>query len=79
MMKLTPLSRKRLNSCHSLLQTLVAEVNKVMFVNVSVGYREKAEQDKAFSEGKSKLKYPQSKHNQIPSLAVDIYPIRSTH
>lgn len=32
-------------------------------VHISWSYRNKADQDQFFSEGKSKLKYPKSKHN----------------
>jgi len=32
------------------------------------------EQNKAFNEGKSQLKFPLSKHNKYPSLAVDVAP-----
>lgn len=42
---------------------------------VLTGIRTKAEQDKAFAEKKSKLKFPNSKHNSNPSKAVDIAPL----
>lgn len=74
-MELTKLSKKRLDTCDKRLQTLVMEINEQMYVNVNIGHRSPAEQDKAYREGKSQLQYPQSKHNQSPSLAVDIYPI----
>lgn len=38
------------------------------------GHRGKDDQDKAVREGRSKLKFPLSKHNQLPSLAVDVAP-----
>lgn len=38
------------------------------------GHRDQAAQDKAFAEGKSKLKWPQSKHNSNPSMAMDLLP-----
>lgn len=38
------------------------------------GHRGKAEQEIAFLGGKSKLNFPQSKHNKLPSLAVDVQP-----
>jgi len=41
---------------------------------VLVGHRGKAEQDAAFADGKSKLRWPKSKHNLTPSLAVDVVP-----
>lgn len=41
---------------------------------VLCGYRGEAAQNKAFREGKSKKLYPHSKHNCVPSRAVDIAP-----
>lgn len=64
-------------TCDIRLQKLIEAINVKMFVNVSVGHRDKTCQDNAFRDGKSKVKYPNSKHNKIPSLAVDIYPIEN--
>lgn len=41
---------------------------------VLCGHRNKEDQDKAFAEGNSKTPWPKSKHNKIPSWAVDIAP-----
>ena len=38
------------------------------------GHRNKEDQNKAFAEGKSKLKWPKGKHNKLPSQAVDAAP-----
>ena len=38
------------------------------------GHRGKERQDKAYADGKSKVKYPDGKHNQFPSVAVDVAP-----
>lgn len=38
------------------------------------GYRKQQDQDSAYAKGYSKLKYPNSKHNKLPSLAVDVVP-----
>ncbi len=43
-------------------------------ITVLCGYRGEKEQNDAFARGTSKLKWPHSKHNQLPSLAVDIAP-----
>lgn len=74
---LSPQSREKLNTCHADLQTLVLEVAKKFNVTVLCGHRDKAEQDKAFAEGSSKVTWPNSKHNRMPSEAVDlaVYPI----
>jgi len=63
-----------LRSCHSHLQEILEEAIKVVDFTVLCGYRGADEQDKAFHEGRSKLKYPESKHNHSPSNAVDIAP-----
>ena len=44
-------------------------------VHVSCGVRTQAEQDKAFKEGTSKKRFPNSKHNRYPSEAVDLFTI----
>lgn len=58
---------------------LVAWYRKVkavyLDVHVSWGFRDQASQQLAFTSGKSKLPWPRSKHNQQPSLAVDLFQI----
>lgn len=72
--KLSKQSQTLLSQCDPDLQRLVKEVLKVMDISVIVAYRGKEDQDKAFAEGKSKLKFPNSKHNRMPSKAVDVCP-----
>jgi peptidoglycan L-alanyl-D-glutamate endopeptidase CwlK len=67
-------SKLRLNSCHKDLKTLFAHVIIDFDCTIVCGHRDKPEQDKAFAEGKSKLQYPQSKHNSDPSWAADAAP-----
>lgn len=71
-------SLERLRTCHGDLQELFQEVIKHCDCIIIRGHRGEEEQDKAFRDGFSKLKYPNSKHNGIPSMAVDVatYPIR---
>lgn len=38
------------------------------------GFRGEAEQDEAYHRGATPLKWPLSKHNKFPSLAVDLAP-----
>lgn len=68
------LSTQRLSSCHPDLQAVCQELIKQYDFAVLCGRRTKAEQEEAFAAGRSRLKYPQSKHNSKPSLAVDIAP-----
>lgn len=67
-------SKKRLSSCHEDLQDLFNEVIKTYDCTVTCGYRGKTDQDKAFKEGRSKVKFPKGRHNSNPSTAIDVYP-----
>ncbi len=64
----------RLNQCDPRLQRIALEVVKDFDCTVVTGQRGRAEQNKAYKNGKSKLKFPQSKHNKTPSLAMDLAP-----
>ncbi len=46
-------------------------------IAVLCGYRDQAAQEKAFKDKASKLQWPKSKHNRMPSDAVDVvvYPV----
>ena len=67
-------SRERLSSCDEDLIALVNEVVKYFDCSVLEGHRGKELQNKYFKEGKSKLKYPDGRHNKKPSNAVDVVP-----
>lgn len=43
-------------------------------LTVTCGYRNEQDQENAFKDGKSKLHFGQSKHNFLPSKAIDICP-----
>lgn len=76
MYKFGKVSEDRLASVHTDLVRVVRKALAYGLLDISVvqGRRSKEDQDRAFKEGKSKLKYPQSKHNSDPSDAVDIAP-----
>lgn len=67
-------SQDKLATCDPRLQKVFNEVIKHFDCTVIEGHRGEEAQNKAFAEGKSKLKYPQGKHNKIPSLAADVLP-----
>ena len=67
-------SKKRLATCDDRLQDLFKEVVKHFDCSVIQGHRGKADQNKAFDEGRSKLRYPDGNHNASPSKAVDVAP-----
>ena len=67
-------SRKNLETCDERLQKVFNEVVKTYDCSVVCGHRGKADQNRAFEEGRSKVKYPKGRHNSNPSTAVDVYP-----
>ena len=71
-------SKKRLSTCDSKLQKIFNEVIKHVDCSVLQGYRDKEGQNKAYDEGKSKVRFPDGRHNSSPSRAVDVtpYPVR---
>lgn len=79
--KFSKISNERLNTCHPDLQKLMRAVmaDQEMDFSILCGHREKEAQNKAVAEGHSKLKWPKSRHNKTPSLAVDVaaYPINN--
>lgn len=67
-------SKDRLQTCHNELQAICNEAIKLYDFTVLCGHRNEGEQNRAYSAGNSKLRYPNSKHNKVPSLAVDLAP-----
>jgi len=67
-------SLDRLATCHPDLQRLFNEVIKHYDCSVLCGHRTKQEQDAAVASGNSKTTWPMSKHNSLPSKAVDVAP-----
>jgi|TARA_R100000656_G_scaffold28389_2_gene24805 peptidoglycan L-alanyl-D-glutamate endopeptidase CwlK len=67
-------SMGRLNTCDEDLIALFQEVVKYFDCSVLEGHRGEEKQNKYFNEGKSKLKYPEGRHNKKPSNAVDVVP-----
>lgn len=67
-------SQNNLATAHPDLQRLFNEVIKGYDCTVICGHRNQTDQDKAFHEGRSKVQWPNGKHNKQPSLAVDVVP-----
>jgi len=67
-------SKKRLETCDERLQSLFNEVVKVFDCSILVGHRGEEDQNKAYKEGNSQVKWPKGKHNKKPSSAVDVAP-----
>jgi len=67
-------SKRRLDTCDSKLEKLFKEVVKYFDCTILEGHRGKEAQNKAYNDGKSKVQYPNGKHNKRPSVAVDVAP-----
>ena len=76
MYKFSMKSKKKLETCHPLLQDLMNEVIKHIDITILCGHRGRAEQNACYfsKPQRSKLKFPKSFHNKKPSLAIDIGP-----
>lgn len=74
MAEFSEISLGRLKSCHPDLQCLFLAVIRVADCSILCGHRGEQDQNAAFEAGNSKLKFPESKHNKTPSLAVDVAP-----
>lgn len=44
-------------------------------LHISWSHRDKDSQEEAYSEGKTKLHYPNSKHNKLPAEALDLFEL----
>ena len=49
-------------------------LHDVSDISLLVGYRDREAQNGLFENGFSKLRFPDSRHNRRPSLAVDLQP-----
>jgi len=74
MAKFSKYSKKQLTTCCEELQLICNYVIQFYDFKVSEGHRSKELQDYYYEIGKSKVKYPDGKHNTIPSDAVDVDP-----
>jgi len=74
MAKFSNVSKKRLVECQIDLQVIFNEVIKHFDCTIICGHRNSKAQFKAYNEGFSKLQYPDSCHNKIPAIAVDVIP-----
>jgi len=67
MPKFGKVSKRRLITCDPLLQVVANEVVKYFDCTVVCGKRSKTDQDEAFANKKSKVRWPNSKHNVADS------------
>ena len=67
-------SLSRLRSCDYRLELICRFLANYQNIRVLCGWRSEEDQNKAVAEGVSRVAWPNSKHNVIPSIAVDIAP-----
>ncbi len=63
-----------LKSCDDDLVKVVKRAIKIMDFTVLEGHRDKETQDRYYAKRTSTLRWPDSKHNQYPSRAIDVAP-----
>lgn len=67
-------SLNKLKTAHPSLVRLAMAVDEIYPIQVICGHRTDEDQEAAFKDGKSKLRPGKSKHNRLPSLAIDCVP-----
>jgi len=67
-------SRSRLSTCDIKIQNILNEVIKYYDCTIITGTRTEEEQNAKYAEGTSEVSWPNSKHNTMPSRAVDVAP-----
>ena len=67
-------SKEQLATCNEKLRRVFNEVIKTVDCSVLEGHRDKDRQDSLYEEGKTKVKYPNGRHNEFLSRAADVVP-----
>jgi peptidoglycan L-alanyl-D-glutamate endopeptidase CwlK len=67
-------SIEQLASCDDRLQVILGEALQVMDCSILEGHRNEVRQNELHANGKTQKLFPDSKHNSIPSKAVDAIP-----
>ena len=67
-------SQERLETCDPQIQLVLQEAIKHYDFSVLEGHRTEEKQQEYFESGASKVKFPNSKHNVYPAMAVDVVP-----
>ena len=66
-------SLQKLNTCDTKIQDICNEAIKYIDFSIITGHRTKEEQDSLYPKF-TKVKWPNGKHNDLPSKAVDVAP-----
>lgn len=67
-------SSSNLETCHKDLYKIALVAIESYDFSIITGHRSEEEQDRLFEMGLSKVEYPDSKHNSLPSMAFDLAP-----
>lgn len=67
-------SKESLATCDKRLQEVFNEVIKHVDCSVLEGHRSGERQNKLYDEGRTKVKFPNGRHNASPSRAADVTP-----
>lgn len=67
-------SKANLAKCHPALQKVLKEAIKLTDFSINETTRNKADQEAAYKAGNTKVHFPNSAHNQTPSVAADLLP-----
>jgi len=67
-------SMSKLLTCDQRLQAIFEHVVGTYDCTIITGHRNMVEQNSHYNAGRSKVVWPNSKHNKSPSLAVDVAP-----
>ncbi len=67
-------SLSRLDTVDKRLVEVLKDAIRVYDFTIICGHRNEAAQNEAFATGTSKKRFPESKHNEFPSRAVDVAP-----
>lgn len=67
-------SQQQLSTCHPALQSLFGTVIMYRDCTIVCGFRNRDDQDHLYQQKLSYVRWPGSKHNCMPSQAVDVYP-----
>lgn len=74
MPKFSNRSKERLATAEQPLQDLFNKVIQYVDCTILEGHRGEDRQNQLYQEGKTKVRFPNSKHNSTPSRAVDVVP-----
>lgn len=74
MYKFSRHSKEQLGTVHALLKLALKISIKFVDFKVLEGFRDERRQNELYEDGKSNVRWPDSKHNESPSMAVDIAP-----